>query len=45
MMVSPDMPFPIGDVEPVKIVAAAGVDAATATRINGALALEVFRLR
>jgi aminocarboxymuconate-semialdehyde decarboxylase len=45
LMMGSDMPFPIGDLEPMKIVAAAGVDAATAARINGGLAAEVFRLR
>jgi aminocarboxymuconate-semialdehyde decarboxylase len=45
LMMGSDMPFPIGDLEPMKIVAAAGVDAATAARINGGLAAELFRLR
>jgi aminocarboxymuconate-semialdehyde decarboxylase len=44
LMMGSDMPFPIGDLEPMKIVAAAGVDAATAARINGGLAAELFRL-
>jgi aminocarboxymuconate-semialdehyde decarboxylase len=44
LMMGSDMPFPIGDMEPMKIVAAAGVDAATAARINGGLATELFRL-
>jgi aminocarboxymuconate-semialdehyde decarboxylase len=45
LMMGSDMPFPIGDGEPTKIVAASGVDAATAARINGGLAAELFRLR
>jgi aminocarboxymuconate-semialdehyde decarboxylase len=45
LMMGSDMPFPIGDMEPTKIVAASGVDAATAARINGGLAAELFRLR
>jgi aminocarboxymuconate-semialdehyde decarboxylase len=45
LMMGSDMPFPIGDLEPMKIVAGAGVDAATAARINGGLAAELFRLR
>jgi aminocarboxymuconate-semialdehyde decarboxylase len=45
LMMGSDMPFPIGDPEPMKIVAAAGVDATTAARINGGLATELFRLR
>jgi aminocarboxymuconate-semialdehyde decarboxylase len=45
LMMGSDMPFPIGDLEPMKIVAAAGVDAATAARINGGLAVELFRLQ
>jgi aminocarboxymuconate-semialdehyde decarboxylase len=45
LMMGSDMPFPIGDPEPMKIVAAADLDAATAARINGALAAELFRIR
>jgi aminocarboxymuconate-semialdehyde decarboxylase len=45
LMMGSDMPFPIGDPEPMKIVAAAGVDVATAARINGGLAVDLFRLR
>lgn len=44
LMMGSDMPFPIGDAEPMKIVAAAGVDAAMAARINGGTAAAVFRL-
>jgi aminocarboxymuconate-semialdehyde decarboxylase len=45
LMMGSDMPFPIGDPEPMKIVDAAGVDAATAARINGGLAAKLFRLQ
>jgi aminocarboxymuconate-semialdehyde decarboxylase len=44
IMMGSDQPFPIGDLMPMKIVAAGGVDAATAARINGGLAAELFRL-
>ncbi len=44
IMMGSDMPFPIGDLAPTRIVAASGVDAATAGRINGGLAAELFRL-
>jgi aminocarboxymuconate-semialdehyde decarboxylase len=44
LMMGSDMPFPIGDGEPTRIVAASGVDAAAVARINGGLAAEVFRL-
>jgi aminocarboxymuconate-semialdehyde decarboxylase len=44
MMMGSDMPFPIGDLEPMKIVAQAGVDVAVAARINGGLAAELFRI-
>jgi aminocarboxymuconate-semialdehyde decarboxylase len=44
IMMGSDQPFPIGDPMPTKIVAAGGVDAATAARINGGLAAELFRL-
>ncbi len=45
LMMGSDMPFPIGDPTPLKIVADAGLDAATAARINGGLAAELFRLQ
>jgi aminocarboxymuconate-semialdehyde decarboxylase len=45
VMMGSDMPFPIGDLVPTKIVAGSGVDAAAAERINGGLAAELFRLR
>jgi aminocarboxymuconate-semialdehyde decarboxylase len=44
IMMGSDMPFPIGDPMPTKIVAANGLDAAAAARINGGLAAELFRL-
>ena len=44
IMMGSDQPFPIGDLLPTKIVAASGVDDATAMRINGGLAAELFRL-
>jgi aminocarboxymuconate-semialdehyde decarboxylase len=44
IMMGSDQPFPIGDPTPMKIVAASGVDAATAARINGGLAAALFRL-
>jgi aminocarboxymuconate-semialdehyde decarboxylase len=45
LMLGSDMPFPIGDPEPLKIVSAAGLSAADVARINGGLATEIFRLR
>jgi aminocarboxymuconate-semialdehyde decarboxylase len=44
LMMGSDMPFPIGDMEPMKIVAASGLDGAAVARINGGLASELFRL-
>jgi len=44
IMMGSDMPFPIGDAAPTRIVAEAAVDAATAARINGGTAVAVFRL-
>jgi aminocarboxymuconate-semialdehyde decarboxylase len=44
IMMGSDSPFPIGDLAPTKIVAASGVDAAAAARINGGLAAALFRL-
>jgi aminocarboxymuconate-semialdehyde decarboxylase len=43
IMMGSDMPFPIGDLEPLRIVQAAGLSAAEAARINGGLAAELFR--
>jgi aminocarboxymuconate-semialdehyde decarboxylase len=44
MMLGSDMPFPIGDEEPTKIVAAAGLDPDQVASINGTLAAKLFRL-
>ena len=44
LMMGSDMPFPIGDTEPMKIVAAAGLSAAQADSINGGLAAKLFRI-
>jgi aminocarboxymuconate-semialdehyde decarboxylase len=44
IMMGSDQPFPIGDLMPTKIVTASGVDDATAARINGGLAAQLFRL-
>ena len=43
LMMGSDMPFPIGDAEPLRIVQAAGLSAGEAARINGGLAEELFR--
>jgi len=45
LMLGSDMPFPIGDMEPMKIVAAAGLGPKETARINGGLAAELFGLR
>jgi aminocarboxymuconate-semialdehyde decarboxylase len=45
LMMGSDMPFPIGDTEPMKIVAAAGLNSAQITAINGGLATRVFKIR
>jgi aminocarboxymuconate-semialdehyde decarboxylase len=44
MMMGSDMPFPIGDMEPLRIVKAAGLSDQDAARINGGLAKQLFRL-
>lgn len=44
LMMGSDMPFPIGDHEPTKIVAAAGLSAAQVASINGGLAAKLFRI-
>lgn len=44
LMMGSDMPFPIGDMEPMKIVADAGLKDEQATSINGGLAARLFRL-
>ena len=45
LMMGSDMPFPIGDMEPMKIVAEAGLKAAQTASINGGLAARLFRIR
>jgi len=44
IMLGSDMPFPIGDAEPMKIVAEVGVSAEQSASINGGLAARLFRL-
>jgi aminocarboxymuconate-semialdehyde decarboxylase len=45
LMLGSDMPFPIGDDEPAKIVAAAGLRADQIASINGGLAARLFRIQ
>src|ERR1700690_2920447 len=45
LMMGSDMPFPIGDTEPTKIVAAAGLFKAQADSINGGLAARLFKIQ
>lgn len=45
LMMGSDMPFPIGDTEPMKIVAAAGLSKERAVSINGGLAARLFKLQ
>ena len=45
LMMGSDMPFPIGDHEPTKIVAAAGLSAAQAASINGGLAQKLLNIQ
>jgi aminocarboxymuconate-semialdehyde decarboxylase len=44
LMMGSDMPFPIGDTEPLKIVATAGLSPAQTASINGGLAARLFRI-
>jgi aminocarboxymuconate-semialdehyde decarboxylase len=44
LMMGSDMPFPIGDSEPMKIVAGAGLSPAQTASINGALAARLFKI-
>ena len=44
LMMGSDMLFPIGDLEPMRIVAAAGLTGAEAASVNGGLAAKLFRL-
>jgi len=45
LMMGSDMPFPIGDAEPMKIVAAAGLSKDQVASINGGLAARLFRIQ
>jgi aminocarboxymuconate-semialdehyde decarboxylase len=45
LMMGSDMPFPIGDHEPTKIVAAAGLSAAQTASINGGLAQKLLNIQ
>ncbi len=45
LMLGSDMPFPIGDPEPMKVIADAGLNAAQTASINGGLAAKLFRLQ
>jgi len=44
VMMGSDMPFPIGDAEPAKIVQSIGLAPAEVAKINGVLARQLFRL-
>ncbi|MGA2567005.1 MAG: amidohydrolase family protein [Pseudolabrys sp.] len=44
LMMGSDMPFPIGDLEPMKIVAEAGLSPAQSASINGGLAARLFKI-
>ncbi|MGA9082757.1 MAG: amidohydrolase family protein [Pseudolabrys sp.] len=45
LMMGSDMPFPIGDTEPMKIVATAGLSKEQAASINGGLAARLFQIQ
>ena len=45
LMMGSDMPFPIGDPEPLKIVAATGLSKDQAASINGRLAKRLFNIQ
>jgi aminocarboxymuconate-semialdehyde decarboxylase len=45
LMMGSDMPFPIGDLEPAKIVTDAGLSAAQTASINGGLAAKLFAIQ
>jgi aminocarboxymuconate-semialdehyde decarboxylase len=45
LMMGSDMPFPIGDTEPMKIVGKAGLSKTQSDSINGGLAARLFRIR
>jgi len=44
LMMGSDMPFPIGETEPMKIIAEAGLSKAQTDSINGGLASRLFRI-
>ena len=44
LMMGSDMPFPIGDTEPMRIVADAGLSKPQVSSINGGLAARLFRI-
>ena len=44
LMMGSDMQFPIGDLEPMQIVAAAGLNATQVASINGGLAQKLFKI-
>jgi aminocarboxymuconate-semialdehyde decarboxylase len=44
LMMGSDKPFPIGDNEPMRIVAAAGISGEQAEAVNGGLAAKLFRV-
>ena len=44
LMLGSDMPFPIGDAEPLRLVAEAGLTKAQTNSINGGLAAKLFRI-
>ena len=45
VMMGSDMPFPIGEDEPMKVVAEAGFTPAQVASINGGLAQKLFRIK
>jgi len=45
LMMGSDSPFPIGDLEPTKIVAAAGLKPHQVAAVNGGLAKTLFRIK
>jgi aminocarboxymuconate-semialdehyde decarboxylase len=45
LMMGSDSPFPIGDLEPMRIVAAAGLSAEQAAAVNGGIAAKLFGIR
>jgi aminocarboxymuconate-semialdehyde decarboxylase len=45
LMMGSDMPFPIGDAEPLKIVADAGLTKDQAAAVNGGLAAKLFNIQ